>query len=182
MQDFSKECVKCGLCCIYYPTTNKENLSDVSEIEVANLPKKLYAITRHKTGAGKGKIYFQSKKDSIWGSNFRRCKSLHGTQGVEVSCSIYEQRPKMCSDYVPGNFMCNSIRQWGHLKPLGELYIKPLNEKYSPRKEIGRLNNLEKLYKNSDPDTRFYSIKSVLIEQRERLRNKLKDPKLDEVK
>ena len=46
------------------------------------------------------------------------CSLLEGQIGVSVTCSAYEDRPKMCSMYEPGGKGCLDSRKWSGLSGL----------------------------------------------------------------
>ncbi len=117
----SNACVSCGLCCVYYPTINPTNWAWVMTDE-EQVPKKLYQIDRNPSNREhynkQGfKAVMKTKKDSDW-KDFRRCVALEGEVRTKVSCKVYENRPRVCSDYEVGSERCNKIREWGGLEPL----------------------------------------------------------------
>lgn len=125
MKDYSDECMKCGLCCIYYPTlaktSNHSEWAMIANDETEKVPRRLYKIIRnpqldfHKEN--NINKFIKDKKDNIW-KGFRRCIELEGIQTQEVKCSIYKNRPKVCSEFLPGDIKCNEIRVWGGLEEL----------------------------------------------------------------
>lgn len=118
-------CMSCGLCCIYYPTLAKQYKGQwacVEDSEKDKVPRKLYKITRGEVipsnyrDAGI-KSFIKDKVDKDW-KGFRRCVALEGVAREKVSCNVYENRPKVCSDFKPGSESCNQIRKWGNLKEI----------------------------------------------------------------
>lgn len=123
-KDYSDICKSCGLCCIYYPTISHKQTEykgqwariDKDETKV---PRTLYKITRKPINTvyknrDNIKGFIKDKPDETW-KGFRRCIALKGTQCKSISCSVYENRPKVCSDFKPGDTTCNKIREWGRL-------------------------------------------------------------------
>ena len=47
-----------------------------------------------------------------------RCVALHGTVGERVRCAVYELRPPVCRDVVPGDERCAEARRRHALPPL----------------------------------------------------------------
>ncbi len=40
-----------------------------------------------------------------------RCIALTGRIGIDVSCSVYDQRPKMCRAFAPESEHCKRLRR-----------------------------------------------------------------------
>lgn len=43
-------------------------------------------------------------------SNKNHCSELNGIVGKQVSCNIYDERPKVCKDFISGSESCIRIR------------------------------------------------------------------------
>ena len=62
------------------------------------------------------------------------CVNLHGTIGVEVSCSAYEVRPQCCRDFEAGSDRCHEFRRMYGLEPqLTEKEVESAMSKLSAR-------------------------------------------------
>lgn len=127
-RDYSEECKKCGLCCIYYPTLSKNNDYQWGNIRDSEtqVPRKLYRITRkpiHKIWENDPdpepvtKKFIKQKTDPYW-RGFKRCVALEGIPKEDAKCSVYQNRPKVCSEFKPGGSICNEIREWGGLEKI----------------------------------------------------------------
>jgi len=85
------DCQVCGACCveagsvILVPARGDSVPSDL--------------VSRHKTG--------QLEVAKHMGG---RCKALEGVIGACVSCSIYENRPRVCKQFEPGSPGCKEAR------------------------------------------------------------------------
>lgn len=89
--DDSAICQACGACCAYDPSWPRFSLE--SDAELARIPEALISATQ--TG-----MRFESG----------RCAALDGSLCNSVSCRIYEVRPIVCRDCVPGDDACTLAR------------------------------------------------------------------------
>ena len=103
------DCVSCGACCAYF----SENVYDeddkligrgiwVSTDDVSRLPDNLvYTINGDS---------WLLKKNRPKNGHYE-CKSLRGTIGKKVKCSIYDRRPFTCRVFEPGSEKCLKVRE-----------------------------------------------------------------------
>lgn len=107
--------MKCGACCVTYPVIfAPQELDSVPEGWVpAALTETVYSHCVHMAGTAR---------------HPRRCVALQGTIGVEVSCTIYAQRPTPCREFAPaadaghGDARCADARRLHGLPPLTGSY------------------------------------------------------------
>lgn len=99
------DCMTCGACCIYFPCVGVRPNEAIS-------PDDYWDIT---TGQGDAAIlvdrYVRRDGESL------ACSCLEGQPGVNVTCRIYETRPKMCRDFEAGSDRCHAIRRSCGLEP-----------------------------------------------------------------
>lgn len=48
-----------------------------------------------------------------------RCVAFTGRVGREATCTIYDDRPRMCQAMAPGSWACRAIRESWHLPSQG---------------------------------------------------------------
>lgn len=85
------DCRKCGACCSFkwsWPVLRRDRSDAVGIPSGMLLPNLL--LLRSCRG---------------------RCVALHGTVGLAVACSIYENRPQACKRFVPGGMLCLEARE-----------------------------------------------------------------------
>jgi hypothetical protein len=115
---YADECQRCGMCCIYF--SEHPFCVPIAGEPYRQPPKKFVQIgpTRRVIGTNR---FLRIAPDKAWDGH-NRCAALVGTQGVNVSCSIYDRRPFACSDYEPGSPDCFKVRKWASLEPLEDGY------------------------------------------------------------
>ena len=93
-------CRSCGACCAFSPDWPRFTTED--DAVLARIPEELVA------------------RD---GSRMRclgdRCSALRGEVGMATSCAVYEMRPEVCRDCVPGDGACLMARERFGLPPIG---------------------------------------------------------------
>jgi uncharacterized protein len=84
-------CQACGACCAYDPSWPRFSLE--SDADLARIPEALVSAT-------------------LTGMRFvaGRCAALDGTLCEAVTCRIYEVRPIVCRDCLPGDEACTVAR------------------------------------------------------------------------
>lgn len=108
-------CTTCGACCATYRVT-------FTRTEVDGAPGGL--VPAHLTERIDDHGVFMRGT----ASSSPRCIALHGTVGVEVSCSIYERRPSPCRAFARdaaaghGDVSCGDARRLHGLPPLEGSY------------------------------------------------------------
>ena len=99
------DCMTCGACCIYFPCVGVRPNEGIS-------PEDYWDIT---TGEGDAAVlvdrYVRRDGESL------ACSCLEGQPGINVTCRIYESRPKMCRDFEAGSDRCHAIRRSCGLEP-----------------------------------------------------------------
>ena len=112
MSDASElDCTRCGLCCFAW-SWNGRNLPfvEVDDREGKKIHKKHPGLVVVDTTPPTGMIFKQPNSLTLAIKN-GRCAALRGTMLKKVSCSIYEDRPRACRDFKPGDSICLSIRR-----------------------------------------------------------------------
>ena len=105
------DCRTCGACCSYAPEWPRFTLE--SDLALARIPTALI------NAAGTG---IRCSGD--------RCGALAGTVGGSVSCGIYNVRPDVCRDCLPGDDACHMARaRFGLPVPADEMApeLSPFN-------------------------------------------------------
>ncbi|MEO7674891.1 MAG: YkgJ family cysteine cluster protein [Pyrinomonadaceae bacterium] len=102
----SPDCISCGACCVYgliaIDRRDPEPLTEYIELTLDNAD---VVIER---------VLPREKEDG-------RCTHLKGTIGVEISCEIYPDRPRICRDFEAGSDRCFGYRRmFGIDPPLGD--------------------------------------------------------------
>lgn len=87
------DCQNCGVCCAYYESVGVDRTEK-------NFPFLLESDLLQKDEYGN----FEMKNEN------NRCVALSGELGGKVHCSVYEQRPNACRDYVAGAGKCQIAR------------------------------------------------------------------------
>lgn len=85
------DCQACGACCDYSPEWPRFTLED--DAEIARIPAAL--VDDHK-----GRMRCEGN----------RCSALTGEVGKATACGIYELRPIVCRDCLPGDDACLMAR------------------------------------------------------------------------
>lgn len=108
---YAQECKACGICCVVHC----QNPFNIHAINAEGIPRKLVQIgPRDHYGANRFLRIKRIKDKEFTGEQeFSQCSALEGKLRVDVRCSIYENRPKCCSNYVPGSPACVAARRWG---------------------------------------------------------------------
>lgn len=85
-------CTQCGACCAYsanWPRFTIEDDSALDLIPLANV----------------------NERQSGMRCDGDRCSALKGTIGESTACGIYEIRPQVCRDCMPGDDECAKARR-----------------------------------------------------------------------
>lgn len=122
---YADDCQHCGMCCIYFGKFQINVESDGPQP-----PRKLVQIGRKVSLTPDGEHsepscnrWMRVIPDPLWAKGkLSRCVALTGTQGKDIRCSIYDDRPRGCREFDPGSDYCLRIREWGRLSPLVETY------------------------------------------------------------
>jgi Fe-S-cluster containining protein len=86
------DCRTCGACCDYSALWPRFSLE--TDADIARIPDDLVA----RDGGGMR-------------CTGHRCAALAGTIGKLVACTIYDVRPLVCRDCLPGDAACNLARE-----------------------------------------------------------------------
>lgn len=87
-------CQDCGVCCQYYKSVGVEETEENFAFLQAN-----DLLRTNEYGE------FEMKADKA-----NRCAALRGEVGKKVECSVYENRPNACRQYVAGAGLCQIAR------------------------------------------------------------------------
>lgn len=118
----SKDCTKCGLCCVA-PAGQDVFCNVDTEAELVQLGR--YFIQKHvayptvfeqltSSLDGKTQPYalIKTKGARGLGMGLTVCSALKGTPGRKVACSVYDNRPSVCRTVVkPGDRVCLKVRR-----------------------------------------------------------------------
>jgi Fe-S-cluster containining protein len=97
-------CQACGACCtgaVSDDATGTMFFLPISELEFRRLPKDVVCEV-DPMGLGKAKSL---------AAVGRRCAALDGVVGMDVSCRVYEKRPKICRVFPVGSKSCLAARK-----------------------------------------------------------------------
>jgi uncharacterized protein len=86
------DCQSCGACCAYQADWPRFSLE--SDEQLAKIPEKFVA-------ADESGMRFENG----------RCCALTGELGKHVGCGVYEVRPQVCRDCMPGDPECRIARK-----------------------------------------------------------------------
>lgn len=106
------DCTRCGLCCTS-PYGDCPSFVELTEHDLKQLPpgfrrrNVLRDMDRYEI---KAKWSNQPKGSPMEGHQVHVCAAFKGALGKKCSCSIYEYRPAVCSDWRPRNETCRRIR------------------------------------------------------------------------
>lgn len=109
-------CQQCGACCIANDFDDTEYVS-LNTREALRFPK------RHVRVDPQGYLALTTRKRLLYVVNrvdeklaqARCCVYLRGTVGGSVRCSVYEDRPRVCSSFRRGSDECYAARQQADL-------------------------------------------------------------------
>lgn len=120
MAQYAAKCLSCGACCSYYAYTelclpvedgplmgdDKYTIYNHQDLMVrkvdTNEPPEPYSVD----------YWLRTKQEDGW----KKCIALEGHVGVSVSCSVYDKRPSVCSNFEPGSPACIKTRRWAKLE------------------------------------------------------------------
>jgi len=101
------DCVRCGACCVSdYDAVDYVHLNqdDLNRLDPDEYDFYVYTDATY----GRTQCSMQTARDS---QDNCRCKALEGTVGKQVSCAIYDRRPKVCRRFAAESFACDSARK-----------------------------------------------------------------------
>lgn len=122
----SEDCRKCGACCV--APYDQDSFCDVMPEDAERLGKKFVRLnvlqsrsidvlaaaidgSYYPSGAIKTK-WLTPRSGALKGYRFNTCAALRGSVMSNVSCSVYENRPRVCREAVkPGDRACREIRK-----------------------------------------------------------------------
>jgi Fe-S-cluster containining protein len=97
-------CMRCGKCClaVFMPFTDE----DMDRWKKAE-KKEILRAMQHSKAVWAGDIIISSEDGKIlFTCPFLRC------EGKYYSCTIYEDRPRICSEYIPGSSeLCSQYKK-----------------------------------------------------------------------
>lgn len=125
IDEYSAKCQSCGACCSYYayhesglgvPVDHGELIGDLRY--TFKHPMNL-RLQNTNTGVilenTQIDYWMKSKKEDGW----KKCIALEGHVGVAVNCTVYEKRPPVCVDFLPGSDSCLKARRWAKIEEGG---------------------------------------------------------------
>jgi len=95
----SSPCQSCGACCSY--SAEWPRFWTESDDEIGQIPQNL--VSEDQTGMA---------------CDGDRCLALVGFIGEATHCAIYDRRPTVCRDCMPGDDACNMAREHYGLDPI----------------------------------------------------------------
>jgi Fe-S-cluster containining protein len=99
------DCMTCGACCASFVCVDVAPGNPISS-------KDCWEITREgETGEYTVDRYIKRKEKDF------SCTALEGTIGENVSCNVYEDRPRMCRKFEAGSDRCHAVRRAYGLEP-----------------------------------------------------------------
>lgn len=114
---YSDECQKCGVCCLVY---NQRPFGIGTGYSEVGIPKRWVQVGPHQDCNNGQNRYLRivPNQDKVFNGHqhFNRCIALQGKARQNVSCSIYSNRPKCCSNFDPGSLACIASREWADME------------------------------------------------------------------
>lgn len=101
------DCTECGACCDLSRAPKHLDLSiyiQVREDEAA-----FGKVAARQTPNSEGRFVLPMKN--------RKCPHFVGEAGSSCSCNVYDDRPIVCRELVPGSYECLKDRHWAKLGP-----------------------------------------------------------------
>ena len=99
------DCMTCGACCASFVCVDVVPDNSISS-------KDCWEITREgEKGEYTVDRYIKRKEEDF------SCTALEGTIGENVSCRVYEDRPRMCRKFESGSDRCHAVRRAYGLEP-----------------------------------------------------------------
>ena len=95
----AETCRKCGACCV--SPYDSDRYVDLDEDD----PARFSLLFRKHAVVGRS---LRTKHDAAGNCV---CVALRGTVGQRVSCSVYENRPRVCRAFRPGSGDCRQARR-----------------------------------------------------------------------
>ncbi len=106
-------CQKCGACCLDQLIV----LMPGDDVPFHMVMDKSRVSVEHKGGLPDGLTPLDHCVGKVMRNQFGRCVALTGRLGKDVSCSIYESRPRICKVMKKGDWACLEVRMLRHLEP-----------------------------------------------------------------
>jgi uncharacterized protein len=97
------DCLRCGACCTNPDDNRREGVREWVEVEEGDEILRRRAAARLVVYNGDGIPHLRLDGD--------RCAALRGRLGRQVSCSIYQIRPRACRRVEPGDDQCRQYRR-----------------------------------------------------------------------
>lgn len=104
-EEYEAKCQTCGLCCCH-PLTKADEPSELSYFATQEVT---YRWWHGYEQTDKEEGYWMRMEDG-------HCIALEGELGNQVSCSIYNDRPKVCRQFEAGSESCLHLREKAGLK------------------------------------------------------------------
>jgi uncharacterized protein len=118
------ECMSCGACCASFVCVDVAPDNPISSNDCWDITKECengeFVVDR-----------FIKRKEADFS-----CTALEGTIGQEVSCRVYDDRPRMCRKFEAGSDRCHAVRRAYGIEP-----FLSLSEMLEARKKLNSANN-----------------------------------------
>lgn len=147
------DCQTCGGCCACFPYIGVRPSEEV--------PKEKYWDI---TAEGKDGEIVVDRFLKRNGENFA-CQSLAGKIGENVSCTIYENRPRICRNFEAGSDKCHAVRRsYGLEPPLGlmEMAVALRKLREIPEPEIAPSEKIRDVRIREKKDSDFWEITALM--------------------
>lgn len=162
------DCITCGACCALLLCVNLNPRNAVA-------PDDYWEITKQ----GDNRELTVDRCMKLKEEDFS-CTALDGTVGEEVTCLIYEDRPKMCRTFEAGSDRCHAVRRAVGIEPfLGLMEMYEAVQKLKSQKENpDELEKIEIVNIYEEGESKNLQIKVILKNKMEKVIHNF-DPKLE---
>ncbi len=118
------DCMTCGACCASFVCVDVKPDNPISSKDCWDITKQgeniEFTVDR----------YIKRKEEDF------SCVALEGKIGKEVSCRVYENRPRMCRQFEAGSDRCHAVRRAYNLEP-----FLSLMEMFEARQKLDALES-----------------------------------------
>lgn len=140
------DCLTCGACCASFVCVTLESNAVAS--------KDCWEITKQ----GENGEFIVDRCIKRKEKDFS-CTALGGKIGENVSCRIYENRPRMCRTFEAGSDRCRAVRRAYNIEPfLGLMEMYEATQKLKAQEVIVDEERIEKVSINEEGGTRNLQI------------------------
>lgn len=145
------DCLTCGACCASFVCVTLESDNAVAS-------KDYWEITKQsENGEFTVDRCIKRREEDF------SCTALEGKIGGNVSCRIYENRPKMCRTFEAGSDRCRAVRRAYNIEPFLEVMeMYEATRKLKSQEVIVDEERIEKVSINEESGTRNLQISVIL--------------------